>query len=63
MSERESIARYFEHLAHQDIGTLIDAFTPREALAFAASWVRNELDVKWADEVRATTSASTDGQK
>jgi len=50
-TERESIARYLEHIAQQDIGTLIDGLTPREVAQFAASWVRNELDVKWAAEV------------
>lgn len=49
---RESIARYFEHLAKQEIGSLIDGFTARETMAFAAEWVRNRLDEKWAAESR-----------
>ncbi len=52
---RESIASYFEHIAACEIGSLIDAFTPREVMAFAAAWVRNRLDVKHHAEVAKNT--------
>ena len=53
--ERESIARYFEHLAECRMGTLVDAFNARETLRFAASWVRNRLDEKHHAEVAENT--------
>ncbi len=55
MTERDSIASYFEHLAECHIGTLLDSFTARETIAFAAAWVRNRVDEKHHAEVAANT--------
>ncbi|MBA2683245.1 MAG: hypothetical protein H0U66_01965 [Gemmatimonadaceae bacterium] len=55
MTERESIASYFEHLAECEFGSLIDAFTPRQVMAFAAAWVQNRVDEKHHAEVAANT--------
>lgn len=54
VSEREGIARYFEHLAQQEIGAVdLTGLPARELYGMVASWVRNGLDKKWAAEVRA----------
>jgi hypothetical protein len=57
--DRESIASYFEHVAACQFGSMIDAFTPREVMTFAAAWVRNRVDVKHHAAVAANTPAAT----
>ncbi len=52
---RESIASYFDHVAACELGSMIDAFTPREVMAYAAAWVRNRVDVKHHAEVATNT--------
>lgn len=47
---RESIARYLRHVASVDIGVVILVPDQRWLLDACASWVENELDVKWAEE-------------
>lgn len=52
---RESIARFLEHYGRCEFGSLLGALTPFEVATYAASWVRNRLDVKWAEELAANT--------
>ena len=49
---RESIARYLDHCASVEIGaiSLDGLFDTRQMMSVCASWVRNRLDVKWAEE-------------
>jgi hypothetical protein len=53
LSERESVARYFEALARVEIGMIDFGLPARELYAMVASWVRNRLDERWAAEVSA----------
>jgi hypothetical protein len=52
VNERDQIADYLAHVASVEIGSMIDSFTAREVLEFASHWIRNELDTKWAQEMR-----------
>lgn len=53
MTDRESIIRYLEHLATVRIGSirLGALFTADQVPGVIASWIRNELDVKWHAEM------------
>lgn len=53
-TEREGIARYFDHLAIVRIGVVdLGGMPAREMYSCVASWVRNRLDEKWAEKVRS----------
>ena len=53
--EREQIALYFEHLARSPIGCIdLRGESMPYVWGCVASWVRNRLDVKWAEEMRAS---------
>ena len=52
MTERESIAAYFDHLSRVEVGVIdLTGMPARELYEMVASWVRNRVDEKWAEEV------------
>lgn len=51
MSEREQIAAYFEWLSTQHPSRRVEVTGLDAALySLVASWIRNEVDAKWAAE-------------
>ena len=51
---RASIVAYLRHVASVDIGAIHMCPDQRWLLEACASWVENELDVKWARETAAS---------
>ena len=46
---REGIAEYLEHVASVEVGSVLSP-QQRELVGMCSSWVRNQLDEKWAKE-------------
>lgn len=57
--ERESIARDLEHVADVQVGSLLSEHS-RVVVGWCSSWIRNRLDVKWAQGMRGLSLVATE---
>ena len=59
-AERSNIVAYLRHCARVDIGSILSP-PSREVVEWCASWIENDLDVKW--RAKALSATGDEGEK